>query len=133
MPVSIAIRSARNPTVAGAPVRERTQWGTLALALAAAAVVLALLPVCLPVNHDEAQYVAPALLAGHLRPYADFIYLQTPLQLYLTAPLAALAHGWSFLALRLANARTPRAMPALASLSARKLQPWARAASGAVR
>ena len=104
MPVSIAIRSARNPTVAGAPVRERTQWGTLALALAAAAVVLALLPVCLPVNHDEAQYVAPALLAGHLRPYADFIYLQTPLQLYLTAPLAALAHGWSFLALRLANA-----------------------------
>ena len=85
----------------------RGRWSgapALILALAAAALVLAALAISMPVDHDEGQYVAPALLAGRLRPFADFMYLQTPLQLYLTAPLAALAHGWSFLALRLANA-----------------------------
>ena len=75
-----------------------------ALVLAGAALVLAALAISMPVNHDEGQYVAPALLAGRLRPFADFMYLQTPLQLYLTAPLARLSQGWSFLALRLANA-----------------------------
>lgn len=74
-----------------------------ALALLAA-LVLSALAISLPVDHDEGQYVATALLTGRLRPFADFMYLQTPLQLYLTAPLAALAHGWSFLALRIANA-----------------------------
>ena len=82
----------------------RAPWTSPAVFLAAAAAVLVALAISLPVNHDEAQYVGPAVLAGRLRPYADFIYLQTPLQLYLTAPLAAAAQGWSFLALRLANA-----------------------------
>ncbi len=76
----------------------------LALALFGAAAVLVALAISMPVDHDEGQYVAPALLAGRLRPFADFMYLQTPLQLYLTAPLAGLTQGWSFLALRLANA-----------------------------
>lgn len=74
------------------------------LALAAAAVALAALAFSLPVDHDEGQYVGPFALAGHLRAFADFTYLQTPLQLWLTAPLAAVARGWALLALRLANA-----------------------------
>ena len=74
------------------------------LALALAAVVLGSLAICLPVDHDEGQYVAAAALARRLRPYRDFAYLQTPLQLLLTAPIGALADGWSFIALRLANA-----------------------------
>ena len=72
--------------------------------IAVAALVLAALAISLPVNHDEGQYVGPFALAGHTRPFADFTYLQTPLQLYLTGPLAALTRGWAFLALRLANA-----------------------------
>ena len=59
----------------------------------------------IPVSHDEDQYVAAAALAGRgLRPFADFIYLQTPLQLALTGPVAAATPGWGFIALRLANA-----------------------------
>jgi 4-amino-4-deoxy-L-arabinose transferase-like glycosyltransferase len=66
--------------------------------------VLAALAIALPVDHDEGQYFAAAALSGRLRPYADFVYLQTPLQLYLTGPITALAHGWAFVALRLFNA-----------------------------
>ena len=75
-----------------------------ALALVVGALVLAALALCLPIDHDEGQYVGPFALAGHPRPFADFTYLQTPLQLYLTRPLAALAQGWALLALRLFNA-----------------------------
>lgn len=76
----------------------------LVLAFAATALVLAVLALSLPVDHDEGQYVGPFALAGHARAFADFTYLQTPLQLWLTAPLAALARGWALVALRLANA-----------------------------
>ena len=93
----------------------------LFLALLAAAGVLAALAVCLPVNHDEAEYVAPARLAGQLRPFGDFMFLQTPLQLYLTAPLAAMATGWSFLALRLANAAMGLGVLALVHAAQRRL------------
>ena len=75
-----------------------------AAALLLAAVVLGALALSLPVDHDEGQYVGPFALAGHLRAFADFTYLQTPLQLWLTAPLAALARGWALVTLRLANA-----------------------------
>lgn len=58
-----------------------------------------------PLNHDESQYVAAALLVadGHL-PYRDFAYLQTPLQPVLLAPIAAAAGEWVWPALRLINA-----------------------------
>ena len=75
-----------------------------ALVLLAAAVILAALAFCLPIDHDEGQYAGPFAVARTLRPFADFTYLQTPLQLYLTALLAAAARGWALLALRLANA-----------------------------
>lgn len=81
--------------------------------LALAGLLLALLALCLPVNHDEGQYVAPVALAQSRRAFADFIYLQTPLQLYLTQPLAPLMKGWLFLGLRLLNAVTGTAVLAL--------------------
>ena len=63
------------------------------------------LALVIPSDHDEGQYVAAAhFVAEGLRPYRDFPYLQTPLQPYLTAPLAWLAPGWLFLAIRLTNA-----------------------------
>ena len=72
------------------------------LAVLALFVLLALV---IPSDHDEGQYVAAAhFVAEGLRPYRDFPYLQTPLQPFLTAPLAWLAPGWLFLAIRLANA-----------------------------
>lgn len=64
-----------------------------------------LLALVIPSDHDEGQYVAAAhFVAEGLRPYRDFPYLQTPLQPFLTAPLAWLAPGWLFLAIRLTNA-----------------------------
>ena len=93
----------------------------LVLSLIGAAAVLAALAISMPVDHDEGQYVAPALLAGRLRPFADFMYLQTPLQLYLTAPLAGLTQGWSFLALRLANAAMGWGVLALVYAAQRRL------------
>lgn len=58
-----------------------------------------------PVNHDEDQYVGAAALAGAgLHAYRDFLFLQPPLQLWLTGPIAAATPGWSFVALRLTNA-----------------------------
>ncbi|WP_326525340.1 DUF2029 domain-containing protein [Sphingomonas sp.] len=73
-----------------------------ALALAAAFVLLA----CLRgLDHDESQYVAAArLVADGLLPYRDFAYLQTPLQPFVLAPVAALAGDWSWAALRIVNA-----------------------------
>jgi len=76
---------------------------TLAV-LAAAAAGMAAMAFTLPVDHDESQYVAAALAAARgLKPYVDFVYLQTPLQPALTAPLARIAGPDSLLAIRLAN------------------------------
>ncbi len=91
------------------------------MALAAAALVLGLLAIALPVDHDEGQYVAAAALSDRLRPYADFVYLQTPLQLYLTGPVAALAQGWAFVALRLVNAAMGVGVLALVYAAQRRL------------
>ncbi len=74
----------------------------LMLGLAFLLIALALLR---PVDHDESQYVAAATLTAHgLLPYRDFAYLQTPLQPYLFAPIAALAGTWTWPALRIINA-----------------------------
>ncbi len=73
--------------------------------LVVAAAILAALAWLTPINHDENQYVAAAwLTARGFAPFADYLYLQTPLQPWLLAPVAALAGDWSFVALRLANA-----------------------------
>lgn len=69
------------------------------------AVLLVLLSLIRPVNHDESQYVsAAALVAEGLLPYRDFAYLQTPLQPFLFAPIAWIADAWTWPALRAANA-----------------------------
>lgn len=69
------------------------------------AVVFVALALLHPVDHDESQYVAAAVLTAHgLMPYRDFAYLQTPLQPFVLAPIAAVASTWTWLALRIANA-----------------------------
>jgi len=94
--------------------RRRTIDAWTAAVVLAAAMVMALLSLTLPVDHDEGQYVAAALATARgLTPYADFVYLQTPLQPLLTAPIARLAGGSVVLALRLANALAGTAMLAL--------------------
>jgi len=71
----------------------------------ALAVLLCLLALARPLDHDESQYVAAALLSAHgLLPYRDYAYLQTPLQPFLFAPIAWLAGGWAWPALRIVNA-----------------------------
>jgi len=57
-----------------------------------------------PIDHDESQYVAAALLSARGLPYRDFAYLQTPLQPMLLAPIAVLAGVWVWPALRAVNA-----------------------------
>lgn len=72
---------------------------------AVAAALLIALALLTPINHDEDQYLAAAnLVAQGLRPFGDFMYLQTPVQPWLLAPVAALAEGFSFVALRLVSA-----------------------------
>lgn len=66
--------------------------------------LLALLALARPVDHDESQYVAATVLAVRGLPYSDFAYLQTPLQPLLFAPVAMLAGGGVWIALRLVNA-----------------------------
>lgn len=67
--------------------------------------VLMLLSLVRPVDHDESQYVAAAsLTARGLLPYRDYAYLQTPLQPLLFAPLAWIAGVWAWPLLRIANA-----------------------------
>ncbi|WP_267381878.1 MULTISPECIES: DUF2029 domain-containing protein [unclassified Sphingomonas] len=73
--------------------------------VAGLALVLALLALLRPVDHDESQYVAAASLVAHgLWPYRDFAYLQTPLQPWLFAPIAWGAGALAWPALRIANA-----------------------------
>lgn len=66
--------------------------------------ILALLALARPIDHDESQYVAAAVLAQHGLPYRDFAYLQTPLQPILFAPLAAVFGTWTWPGLRVVNA-----------------------------
>ncbi len=104
---------------------------TLAV-LAAATLFMVSLALVLPVDHDEGQYVAAASLAARgLRPYADFIYLQTPLQPFLTAPVARLARGETFIALRLVNALAGAGVLALVFLIQRRFGVGTRRAAAA--
>lgn len=74
-------------------------------AVAALAAVLVLLALIRPLDHDESQYVAAAVLTAHGQmPYRDFAYLQTPLQPFLFAPFALLFGGWAWPGLRIVNA-----------------------------
>jgi len=73
--------------------------------LATLVVVLVALAALRPIDHDESQYVAAAVLtADGLMPYRDYAFLQTPLQPFAFAPLAWLFGGWAWGALRIANA-----------------------------
>jgi 4-amino-4-deoxy-L-arabinose transferase-like glycosyltransferase len=68
-------------------------------------VLLCLLSLARPLDHDESQYVAAAVLTVHgLLPYRDYAYLQTPLQPFLFAPIAWIAGAWTWPALRIVNA-----------------------------
>lgn len=75
----------------------RLIWGALALGLIGFAPFV-------PANHDESQYLAAAVLTRSGLPFIDYLYLQTPLQPFFTAPIAALFSGYSFIALRIATA-----------------------------
>lgn len=80
---------------------------TLPAALAAAALLLLFVACALlrPIDHDESQYVAAAVLtANGFLPYRDYAYLQTPLQPFALAPVAWAAGAWTWPALRLVNA-----------------------------
>ena len=82
------------------PPRPGEGWVWPALAL-----LLALLALARPIDHDESQYVAAAVLTAQgLLPYRDYAYLQTPLQPFLFAPVAALAGTLAWPALRIVNA-----------------------------
>ncbi|QIG78337.1 DUF2029 domain-containing protein [Stakelama tenebrarum] len=78
--------------------------GRRAPAIAALALALAILALARPIDHDESQYVASAVLGWGNLPYRDFAYLQTPLQALLFAPIAALLGHLAWPGLRLVNA-----------------------------
>lgn len=68
------------------------------------AAALPLLAIISPVNHDETQYIAAAQLASEgLVPFRDFLYLQTPYQIYLFAPLFSIFGESGFIAARVAT------------------------------
>lgn len=70
----------------------------------AAAVLLLLFAVAVrKIDHDESQYVAAVALMRHGLPFRDFVYLQTPLQPLLFAPLGFVRDLPLLLALRAAN------------------------------
>lgn len=79
------------------------RWSGFAgwLALAALLVIAALFRY---IERDDGQYVGAVALMRTGLPYRDFAYLQTPLQPLLLAPLAWLAEGWLYPALRVVNA-----------------------------
>jgi 4-amino-4-deoxy-L-arabinose transferase-like glycosyltransferase len=94
-----------SPAKAGAQSGHPPSRVNILLAFAALAIILIALALLRPVDHDESQYVAAAALTAQgLLPYRDFAYLQTPLQPYLFAPIAALAGTWTWPALRITNA-----------------------------
>jgi hypothetical protein len=72
------------------------------------------------IDHDEGQYVGAVALMRHGLPYRDFAYLQTPLQPLLFAPLAWVAEGWLFPALRAINALLGAGAVAMLWLAARR-------------
>lgn len=89
-------------------------------AAAAFACVLLVAAAFHDIDHDEGQYVAAVALMRDGLPYRDFAYLQTPLQPLLFAPLAWVAQGWLFPALRGLNALLCAGAVAMLWLTARE-------------
>ncbi|WP_158702956.1 ArnT family glycosyltransferase [Allosphingosinicella vermicomposti] len=94
----------------------------LAVAFLALAAIFATLSLIAPLNHDESQYFAAAeLVAAGYGPFQDFVYLQTPLQPLLLAPLAALSASYSLITLRLTQALAGIATLLLVYLAQRRM------------
>jgi hypothetical protein len=94
-----------SPAKAGVQSGHPPSRVNILLMLATLAILFTTLALLRPVDHDESQYVAAAILTAHgLIPYRGFAYLQTPLQPYLFAPIALIAGTWTWPALRIANA-----------------------------
>lgn len=98
-------------------------------AFAAFVLLLVLLSLVRPLDHDESQYVAAAALTakGGL-PYLSYAYLQTPLQPLLFGPLAALFGPWAWPGLRIVNALLGAAAIGLVHRAARNAGAEPRAA-----
>lgn len=94
---------------------------TQALIWAGVAVAMILLALANPLNGDEDQWFGAALLSGS-RPFVDFLHLQTPLQVYLWAPVAPLFVGYNFIAMRIASALLGAGVLALVYIAQRQLQ-----------
>jgi len=77
--------------------------GRVALAMGAVALLMLGLAMVTRLNHDESQYFAAAELAARWQPFVDFLHLQTPYQIYVAAPIAALSDEYSLLMLRAFN------------------------------
>ncbi len=89
-----------------------------------AALLLCLLALARPVDHDESQYVAAAVLTARgLLPYRDYVYSQPPLQPFLFAPIAWAAGSAAWPVLRLANALLGAAALSCAWRAARLVAP----------
>lgn len=89
------------------------------LGVLALAILYAMLAMLRPVDHDESQYVAAAMLARNGLPYRDFAYFQTPLQPLLFGPLAAAFGVIAWPALRVVNAALGAVTVALVERAAR--------------
>jgi hypothetical protein len=111
-----------SPAKAGAQSGHPPSRVNTLLMFATLAILLVTFALLRPVDHDESQYVAAAALTAHgLLPYRDFAYLQTPLQPYIFAPIAALAGTWAWPALRILNALLGVATIACVHTAARTL------------
>lgn len=86
----------------------------LALALAAGSLLA-------PFNHDEDQYFAAARAAFSGQIYRDFIYLQTPLNVWFGQAVLALTPGYGLLALRLATALAATLLLGIVAATNRRL------------
>lgn len=85
-----------------------------------------------PVNHDESQYVAGAMLAWTRVPLRDFMILQPPLAFWAWAPVTAVWPGWAWTMIRLSSACCGLAMLWVVNRTERQLSLPPGARSGAV-
>ena len=101
----------------------------VAAAFIALTTVFSILSLIAPLNHDESQYFAAAeLVAAGYEPFEDFVYLQTPLQPLLLAPIAALSASYSLITLRLMQALAGCATLLLVYLAQRRMNVGRKAA-----
>ena len=84
--------------------RHRRAFPVAALLAGALVLWFACVALATPFDHDESQYVAGAMLSGHLTIFRDFLYLQPPLHAWTYAPLAWLFPHDVLPAMRLATA-----------------------------